>query len=148
MLLVFSLFYREMCVTMPLLQILIVILTVECVVSDNFTEPESNRTDLAFRSKIHASAVCMTTSCTSNYCVGRSNDPSDPVKILNDSSLKDECKVSSSFPGEVENSNGYVIYTNNNQLNCSVNYTVLPSEISTYTLTFWVYNNCTSSSNW
>lgn len=109
-LLVFSLFYREMCVNMPLLQILIVILTVECVVSDNFTEPESNRTDLAFRSKIHASAVCMTTSCTSNYCVGRSDDPSDPVKILND--------------------------------------TMLSSEISTYTLTFWVYNNCTSSSNW
>ena len=136
-----------MCVNMPMLQILIVILTVKCVVSDSFTEPENNRTDLAFKSKIHTNAVCTTTNCISNYCVGRSDDSSDPVKILSASSLEDECKIPTSFPDKGDNSNGYVTYNDNNQLNCSVNYTVDPSEISNYTLTFWVYNNCTSSSN-
>ena len=137
-----------MCVNMPMLQILFVILTVKCVVSDSFTEPENNRTDLAFKSKIHTNAVCTATNCISNYCVGRSDDPSDPVKILKASSLEDECKIPTAFPDKGDNSNGYVTYNDSNQLNCSVNYTVDSSEISNYTLTFWVYNNCTSSSNW
>jgi len=131
-----------MCVNMPMLQILIVILTVECVVSDSFTEPKNNRTDLAFKSKIHTNA----TSNISNICAGRNDDPPESVKILKGSSLNNECKISTPIKGN--SSNGYVTYDNNNQLNCSVDYNMTTSAISTYTLTFWVYNNCTPSSNW